>query len=107
MSNVKKQIRERLFGNGESEEQPKAKPTSVEPPLPKQSYTSSSPSLLYLAYVTLGIAGFISIVAGYFSIIGLTEIFYAAFWPVAIMGAALELGKVVAAVWTHQNWHIS
>ena len=105
MSNVKKQIRERLFGDRKSEEQPKVEPTRVEPALPKQSYTASSPSLLYLAYVTLGIAAFISVVAAYFSIIGLTEIFYAAFWPVAIMGAALELGKVVAAVWTHQNWH--
>jgi len=105
MSNVKKQIRERLFGNRGPEEPKKAEPTSVEPPPQKFTHSSSSPSLLYLAYVTLAIAAFISIVAGYFSIIGLTEIFYAAFWPVAIMGAALELGKVVAAVWTHQNWH--
>ena len=35
---------------------------------------------------------------------GLTAIFAAAVTPVIIMGATLELGKVVATVWLHNNW---
>jgi hypothetical protein len=46
----------------------------------------------------------ISVVAAYYSIAGLTAIFAAAVIPVIIMGATLELGKVVATVWLHNNW---
>jgi hypothetical protein len=35
----------------------------------------------------------------------LTAIFAAAVVPIVIMGAALELGKLVAAVWLKLNWH--
>lgn len=59
-----------------------------------------------IAWITLLVAVTISIVAAYFSVIGLTEIFAAAFWPVAIMAASLEAGKVTATVWAHQNWKI-
>jgi hypothetical protein len=37
--------------------------------------------------------------------VGLTAIFAAAVVPIIIMGAALELGKVMAAVWLKLNWH--
>ena len=47
---------------------------------------------------------FLSVVAAYYSIAGLTAIFAAAVIPVIIMGATLELGKVVATVWLHNNW---
>ena len=46
----------------------------------------------------------LSAVAAYYSIAGLTAIFAAAVMPVIIMGATLELGKVVATVWLHNNW---
>jgi hypothetical protein len=46
----------------------------------------------------------LSVVAAYYSIAGLTAIFAAAVMPVIIMGATLELGKVVATVWLHNNW---
>ena len=46
----------------------------------------------------------LSVVAAYYSIAGLTAIFAAAVIPVVIMGATLELGKVVATVWLHNNW---
>lgn len=46
----------------------------------------------------------ISIVAAYYSILGLTAIFAAAFLPIVIMGAALEAGKIMATVWLHRNW---
>ena len=46
----------------------------------------------------------ISACAAYYSIVGLTAIFAAAFWPIVIMGSALEAGKLTAAVWLHLNW---
>jgi hypothetical protein len=55
-------------------------------------------------YFTLFVALVISAIAEYYSIIGLTAIFSAAFWPVVIMGAALGVGKLTAAVWLKLNW---
>lgn len=46
----------------------------------------------------------ISAVAEFYSIVGLTAIFSAAFWPIVIMGASLGVGKVTAAVWLKLNW---
>jgi len=43
-------------------------------------------------------------VSAAFSIDGLTAIFAGAFWPVIVMGAALEAGKLVAAAWLTENW---
>jgi hypothetical protein len=56
-------------------------------------------------YLALLAALAISVVAGYFSIIGLTVIFAGAFWPVIIMGSVLEVGKLVTASWLYRNWH--
>lgn len=50
------------------------------------------------------VALIISAVAAYYSIVGLTAIFSAAVIPIIIMGAALEVGKVTAAVWLKLNW---
>jgi Skp family chaperone for outer membrane proteins len=58
----------------------------------------------FFNYVTLTVAIIISICAAYYSIIGLTAIFAAAFWPIIIMGSVLELGKLTGAVWLHLNW---
>lgn len=46
-------------------------------------------------------------VAAYFSIIGLTTIFPGVFWSIVVMGSALEVGKLVTAVWLHRNWKTS
>ena len=46
----------------------------------------------------------ISAIAAWYSIAGLTAIFAAAVIPVIIMGGSLELGKIVATVWLHNNW---
>ncbi len=54
---------------------------------------------------TLLVAITISAVAAYYSIVGLTAIFAAAVIPIIIMGAALEVGKITAAVWLKLNWH--
>ena len=56
---------------------------------------------------TLLIALLISGVAAYYSIIGLTAIFAAAFIPIVIMGSALEVAKVTTAVWLHRYWHVA
>ena len=56
-------------------------------------------------YFTFFIAVIISSVAAYYSIIGLTAIFSAAVLPIIIMGVALEVGKVTAAMWLKVNWH--
>jgi hypothetical protein len=55
-------------------------------------------------YTLLLTALSISAVAGYFSIIGLTLIFSAAFWPIVTMGAVLELGKLVTASFIYRMW---
>jgi len=55
---------------------------------------------LFIMLVALSISG----VAAYYSIIGLTAIFAAAVVPVIIMGAVLEVGKIVTTVWLHQYW---
>ncbi|MGJ4886803.1 hypothetical protein ACQR1Y_01335 [Bradyrhizobium sp. HKCCYLRH3099] len=44
-------------------------------------------------------------VSAAFSIDGLTAIFAGAFWPVIMMGAVLEAGKLVAAAWLTEHWN--
>jgi hypothetical protein len=46
----------------------------------------------------------ISAVAIYYSVAGLMTIFAAAAIPIMIMGGALEIGKLVTAVWLHRYW---
>ena len=54
--------------------------------------------------LTFLIAITISSVAIYYSVAGLVAIFAAAAVPIIIMGTALEVGKLVAAVWLHRYW---
>ena len=54
--------------------------------------------------LTLLVALTISGVAIYYSVAGLVAIFAAASIPIIIMGGALEIGKLVAAVWLHKYW---
>ena len=46
----------------------------------------------------------LSVVAGYYSIIGLTTLFAGAFWSIVIMGTVLEIGKLVSISWLYHNW---
>ena len=46
----------------------------------------------------------ISLVAAYFSIIGLATMFPGSKEAIIIMGGVLEIGKLIAAVWLHKNW---
>jgi len=61
----------------------------------------------FLAYLALFSGLFLSLVAEYYSILGLTAIFSAAVIPVIIMGIALGLGKITATLWLKQNWNIA
>lgn len=49
----------------------------------------------------------ISAVAVYYSVVGLTAIFAAAVVPIVVMGATLEISKLIATVWLKQNWDIA
>lgn len=46
-------------------------------------------------------------IAAYYSIIGLIAIFSGAPLPVAVMGASLEVAKLVTASWLYRNWNDS
>jgi hypothetical protein len=61
----------------------------------------------FIAYLALISGLAISVVAEYYSILGLTAIFSAAVIPVIIMGIALGVGKITATVWLKQNWDIA
>ena len=61
----------------------------------------------FLAYLALISGLTLSMVAEYYSILGLTAIFSAAFIPVVIMGVALGVGKITATLWLKQNWKIA
>lgn len=55
--------------------------------------------------VLLYVVGFaLSCVAAFYSVTGLAFVFAGAFWPVVIMGSALESAKLVAASWVFRNW---
>jgi hypothetical protein len=60
---------------------------------------STTPVRLAAFVVALALA----CVSAAFSIDGLTAIFAGAFWSI-IMGAVLEAGKLVAAVWLTEHW---
>jgi DNA repair exonuclease SbcCD ATPase subunit len=59
---------------------------------------------MIFAILTLLSALSISCIAAYFSIIGLATIFPGSIEAVIAMGAALEVGKIIAAIWLHNNW---
>lgn len=61
----------------------------------------------FIAWLALLSGLCISGVAVYYSVIGLTSIFAAAFMPIIVMGVALEVSKLVATVWLKQNWDIA
>ena len=59
---------------------------------------------MIFAAILLGTALAISGIAGYFSIMGLTYIFSASPTPILVMGAALEVGKLVTASYVYRQW---
>jgi len=61
----------------------------------------------FIAWLTLICGLALSAVAIYYSVAGLVSIFAAAVVPIIIMGAVLEISKLVATVWLKQNWFIA
>ena len=59
---------------------------------------------MFFGLFTLFVALAISSVAAYYSIVGMMAIFAAEKTAIAIMGVGLEVGKLVVASWTFQNW---
>jgi len=59
---------------------------------------------MFLGLLTLITSLVISGVAVYYSVSGLAAIFAGAAIPIIIMGASLEIGKLVTASWLHRNW---
>jgi len=59
---------------------------------------------MILGFITFLSALTISAIAIYYSVAGLAAIFAAAVIPIIIMGVALEVGKLVTAVWLHRYW---
>jgi hypothetical protein len=49
----------------------------------------------------------LSIVAAYYSVIGLAQIFPGSYWPIIIMGSVLEVSKLVTVSWLYNNWNVS
>lgn len=59
---------------------------------------------MILIILTFLSALLLSGIAAYYSVIGLALIFAGAFWPVVLMGSALEVAKLVTASWLYNNW---
>ena len=59
---------------------------------------------MFLGFLVFITALTISAIAIYYSVAGLVAIFAAAALPIMIMGGALEIGKLVTAVWLHKYW---
>lgn len=55
--------------------------------------------------IILFVALTISAVAAFYSIVGLTALFASATTSIIIMGASLEIGKIISTVWLHKYWH--
>ena len=59
---------------------------------------------MLFGYLTLFTALILSMSAAVYSILGLTAIFAAAFWPIVVLGGSLEFGKIVTTLWLHKYW---
>jgi hypothetical protein len=59
---------------------------------------------MLFGYLTLFTALIISLSAAVYSILGLTAIFAAAFWPIVVLGGSLEFGKIITTLWLHKYW---
>ena len=59
---------------------------------------------MMFGYLTLFTALILSLSSAVYSVLGLTAIFAAAFWPIVILGGSLEFGKIVTTLWLHKYW---
>ena len=68
------------------------------------NYLSLEIVFMIFGLLILVIALTLSTVAAFYSITGLTAIFPGAVIPIIVMGAALEVSKIVSTVWLHKYW---
>ena len=66
--------------------------------------TSNGKYTMIFGFIILTTALLLSTVAAFYSISGLVAIFSAAPIPIIIMGGILEIAKIVATVFLHNNW---
>lgn len=59
---------------------------------------------MLLTYIMFIVALSLSVVAAYYSIVGLAAIFSAAVIPIIIMGSMLEAAKLSTTLWLHEYW---
>jgi hypothetical protein len=57
-----------------------------------------------MVFLLFGTAVTLSAIAAYYAVVGLMSIFAASAIPIAIMGSALEMSKLVVASWLYRNW---
>lgn len=57
-----------------------------------------------MRYLLFAVGLLLSSVAAFYSVTGLAFVFAGAFWPVVVMGASLEAGKIMAASWVFRQW---
>ena len=72
-----------------------------------QDQIVSEKSSIFISIAAL-IAGIVlSVISGFFSVIGLATLFSGAYNSVLVMGAALEFSKIICASWIYRNWKIA
>ena len=49
----------------------------------------------------------LSVVAAYYSVIGLAQTFPGSYWPIIVMGSVLEFSKLVTISWLYNNWSVT
>jgi hypothetical protein len=49
----------------------------------------------------------LSLIAAYYSVIGLAQIFPGSYWPIILMGSVLEASKLVTISWLYNNWNVT
>lgn len=49
----------------------------------------------------------LSVIAAFYSVVGLAQIFPGSFWPIILMGSVLEGAKLVTVSWLYNNWNVT
>jgi hypothetical protein len=49
----------------------------------------------------------LSVIAAFYSVVGLAQIFPGSYWPIILMGSVLEVAKLVTVSWLYNNWNVT
>ena len=72
-----------------------------------QDQIVSEKSNVFISIAALVAGIVLSVISGFFSVIGLATLFSGAYNSVLVMGAALEFSKIICASWIYRNWKIA